>query len=729
MQLAQQRVGMTLRGKWRLDCVIDVGGMAAVYVGTHRNGHRAAIKLLHPRYNQDVQARTRFLREGYAANAVGHRGAVTVLDDDISEGGEVYLVMELLDGESLEGRLTREGRIELVQCLLITDQLLEILSYAHPKGIIHRDIKPANILITRDRIVKLLDFGLARVRELSEQSLADSDQIVFGTVSYIGPEQARAENDKIDARSDLWSIAATMFRMLSGEVVHGMNGSVMERLVAAARNQARSLATLVPDTPPSVVRLIDRGLAYRQEDRWPSANVMRAVLQDVLEELLDEGIEYSQLQIEPPPRSIYDSLDEAPPAGPVPGAPPRSPSPRPRRMGHGMASPSPHPLNLPSPSPARHPLNQAPPGAPQRPITITPGHPLNAARPRVASPHAGHPLNAPYNPLNAPANPLNAPVNPLNAPVNPLNAPPGASVNPLNAVHRRPTRAATEPDRRDEIDVDVDFEGSLGPSSAQFDIDIELASRVDMHVEEIDIDTDPRGSSDRLPIEEVDLDGAPQGSSGIKLQLDELEEVDDDEEDTTTSVDVRLDELEVDVDEAPSPTISRGKLREILAKKRADFVAAGIKLSLGAAARNAVTGAMDRVASSARARRDEPQPPAAGVLDDRPAQTPTERPRPTVAAGVLGERSAQAPAERPAPASELSDQPGRTPTPPGAPRPAPTAEPADQSGRIPSPLGAPRPVTAESLPDQTGHTATPPAAPSLAGDPADRLGRRPTPPE
>ncbi|MGB1277223.1 MAG: protein kinase domain-containing protein, partial [Nannocystaceae bacterium] len=114
--------------------------MAAVYSATHRNGHRAAIKVLHPSYVRDDQARTRFLHEGYAANAVGHPGAVTVLDDDTTKDGEVYLVMELLDGESLEARLTRVKTFEPLQSLLIADELLDILSCAHPKGIIHRDI-------------------------------------------------------------------------------------------------------------------------------------------------------------------------------------------------------------------------------------------------------------------------------------------------------------------------------------------------------------------------------------------------------------------------------------------------------------------------------------------------------------------------------------------------------------------------------------------------------------
>ena len=115
--LARERVGKVLRGKYHLDRLIDVGGMAAVYEATHRNGTRSAIKVLHPKYVSDVQARTRFLREGYAANHVGHPGSVTVIDDDFTEDGEVYLVMELLDGESLESCLARERVLQPLDVL------------------------------------------------------------------------------------------------------------------------------------------------------------------------------------------------------------------------------------------------------------------------------------------------------------------------------------------------------------------------------------------------------------------------------------------------------------------------------------------------------------------------------------------------------------------------------------------------------------------------------------
>jgi serine/threonine-protein kinase len=288
MNEAQVRVGRWLRSKWHLDSLLAIGGMAAVYAATHRNGARAAIKMLHAQYTRHDQARRRFLAEGYAANKVGHRNAVMVLDDDTTEDGEVYLVMELLDGESLEARLDRVGVMSPIEVLEVADQMLEVLACAHPKGILHRDIKPANIMLCRDGSVKLLDFGLARVRELSAESLDQSDGIVFGTVSYIAPEQARADNQNLDARSDMWSVAATMFRALTGETVFPATGPVVDRLLAVARKPARSIATVAPRLPKALVELIDRALAFDPDDRWPSANVMRVVVQDVLAQLIEE---------------------------------------------------------------------------------------------------------------------------------------------------------------------------------------------------------------------------------------------------------------------------------------------------------------------------------------------------------------------------------------------------------------------------------------------------------
>jgi serine/threonine protein kinase len=106
---ARARVGTVLREKWRLDALLGFGGMAAVYSATHRNGSRVAVKILHPELSINAQVKTRFLREGYVANSVGHDGAVRVTDDDTADDGSAFLVMDLLDGETLEDRRMRFG--------------------------------------------------------------------------------------------------------------------------------------------------------------------------------------------------------------------------------------------------------------------------------------------------------------------------------------------------------------------------------------------------------------------------------------------------------------------------------------------------------------------------------------------------------------------------------------------------------------------------------------------
>src|SRR6478609_6467578 len=122
---AQERVGKVLRQKWRLDRLLGVGGMAAVYAATHRNGKRAAVKVLHVEHAMNPDLRTRFLREGYVANTVDHSGTVSVLDDDTDDDGCVYLVMELLEGETLEARWERKhNRLDPGEVLSITDKLL-----------------------------------------------------------------------------------------------------------------------------------------------------------------------------------------------------------------------------------------------------------------------------------------------------------------------------------------------------------------------------------------------------------------------------------------------------------------------------------------------------------------------------------------------------------------------------------------------------------------------------
>ncbi len=282
---ARGLVGETLNDKWHLDALLGAGGMAAVYKATHRNGKQAAIKLLHPELSMDVSLRRRFLREGYVANAVEHEGAVQVLDDGVTEEGSLYLVMELLEGMSLHTRWERKDRrFTARETLSVAHSVLGILVAAHAKGIVHRDIKPDNIFLTRDKRIKLLDFGLARLRDKEPYAGPKSGRggrfatptgkgELLGTPSFMAPEQALARTEDIDARTDLWSVGATMFMLLTGKPVHEAS-TPHEQLIMAATKPARSVHDIEPSLPEPVRSVVDRALAFNKVARWPDAKAM-----------------------------------------------------------------------------------------------------------------------------------------------------------------------------------------------------------------------------------------------------------------------------------------------------------------------------------------------------------------------------------------------------------------------------------------------------------------------
>ena len=277
---ARARVGTEIKQKYRLERLIGSGGMASVYEAEHRNGHRVAIKLLHPYLAANGDLRSRFLREGYVANKVKHRGAVRVIDDDTDGDGSVFLVMELLVGESLEARLQRSGgRLPHREVCELAHQLLDVLSAAHGAGVVHRDIKPDNVFLTHEGVLKVLDFGIARLHEATGSQGVTRTGSMIGTPAFMPPEQALGRSRQIDAQTDLWSVAATMFTLISGRYVHEAE-TLQEMLVFAASHPARSLGSVAPEVPPSVVAVVDRGLAFAKETRWPDARSMQSGLID-----------------------------------------------------------------------------------------------------------------------------------------------------------------------------------------------------------------------------------------------------------------------------------------------------------------------------------------------------------------------------------------------------------------------------------------------------------------
>ena len=275
---ARARLESVLSGKYRLDRVLGVGGMAAVYAATHlRNANRVAVKVLHRELSIEASLRARFLREGYTANSVGHPGTVRVLDDDTAEDGSVFIVMDLLDGETLDARWERSGlRLGAREVVRLMSDVLDVLAAAHAKGIVHRDIKPENLFLTRDGHLKVLDFGVARLREASPTAHADQGA-VFGTPAFMPPEQALGRMDEVDARSDLWAVGATAFSLLAGRFVHE-GQTPEEMLVRSATESAPPLRTVAPEVPPVLARIVNRSLAFVKADRWPDAQTMREAL-------------------------------------------------------------------------------------------------------------------------------------------------------------------------------------------------------------------------------------------------------------------------------------------------------------------------------------------------------------------------------------------------------------------------------------------------------------------
>jgi serine/threonine-protein kinase len=310
----QARLGSTLRDKYRLDSVLGIGGMAAVYAATHRNGRQVAVKLLHPALSANSDARARFAREGLVANKVRHPGVVAVLDDDVTEDGAAFLVMELLEGSTLEELWETHGRrLPLPAVMAVGIALLDILVAAHAAGVVHRDIKPANLFLTHHWQIKILDFGISRLQSI-QSATSTQTGVMLGSPAFMSPEQALGRAAEIDQRTDLWAAAASLFTLASGAFVHDAP-SGQEMLIRAATTPVRSLAVALPEVPGLISAVIDRALSFRREERWSSAGEMSVALAEASRASFGE---------EPSMGAFASVLAFVPPAMMPP--PPRQPS-------------------------------------------------------------------------------------------------------------------------------------------------------------------------------------------------------------------------------------------------------------------------------------------------------------------------------------------------------------------------------------------------------------------
>jgi serine/threonine-protein kinase len=198
----------------------------------------------------------------------------------VTEDGAPFLVMEFLEGETLSAIARRTNSpLELAAVLRLADQVLDVLAAAHAQGIIHRDIKPDNLLMLKDGRVKVLDFGIARLRDSVNARFKTSTGTTLGTVSYMPPEQAKGID--IDARADIYAVGATAFRLLAGRRVHEADTEV-ERLMKVVSDPAPPLASVAPGVPGDACAVIDKALAFDRENRYPDAGSMQADVRAIL---------------------------------------------------------------------------------------------------------------------------------------------------------------------------------------------------------------------------------------------------------------------------------------------------------------------------------------------------------------------------------------------------------------------------------------------------------------
>jgi eukaryotic-like serine/threonine-protein kinase len=259
-------------GPYEILARLGSGGMGVVYSARDaRLERQVAIKMLPADMTRDEIAKQRFLNEARTASALDHVNICTIHEINESADGELYLVMAHYEGRTLEQRIG-QGPLDVPEAIDIVSQVGRGLAEAHRAAIVHRDIKPANVLIARSGVVKILDFGLAK---LAGASFATQTGMIPGTVAYMSPEQVQGL--ELDHRSDLWSLGVVLYEMLAGQRPF-KGDNLLSMANAIALGQPEMLGGARPDVSPEIERVIMRLLAKRPVDRYQSADAFIADL-------------------------------------------------------------------------------------------------------------------------------------------------------------------------------------------------------------------------------------------------------------------------------------------------------------------------------------------------------------------------------------------------------------------------------------------------------------------
>src|SRR5437588_5188715 len=265
--------------RYRVGRLIGAGGMGEVYLAEDEVLQRkVALKLLPARFTQDQERVRRFQREARAASALNHPNILTIYE--IGHADSVhYIATEYIEGQTLR-EVMASRRLTIAEVIDIATGVANALAAAHDAGIVHRDIKPENIMLRPDGYVKVLDFGLAK---LMDDGVSDSATgQVLGTLIYISPEQARGQQP--DARSDLYSLGAVMYEMITGApVVRGDN--FLDLAIAIANERARAPSASAANVPPELDRIVLKALEKDRDARYPSARQLLSDLRALRQQL------------------------------------------------------------------------------------------------------------------------------------------------------------------------------------------------------------------------------------------------------------------------------------------------------------------------------------------------------------------------------------------------------------------------------------------------------------
>ncbi|MEJ2721730.1 MAG: tetratricopeptide repeat-containing serine/threonine-protein kinase, partial [bacterium] len=259
------------------------GGMGVVYKAEDLNLRRiVALKFLPPQLTREDNARKRFIHEAQAASALQHNNICAIHEIENTPDGQMFICMDHYTGESLDSRTAR-GPMPLFEAVDVAKQAAQGLAKAHEAGIVHRDIKPANIVVTQDGVVKILDFGIAK---LGDRTRVTHTGATLGTISYMSPEQAKG--DDVDARTDVWALGVTLYEMLTGQVP--FRAAHDTAVIYSILNEPHEpVAAIRPEVPETLTKIVDRALAKDPGNRYQNAGEMARDLEGVAEALSERA--------------------------------------------------------------------------------------------------------------------------------------------------------------------------------------------------------------------------------------------------------------------------------------------------------------------------------------------------------------------------------------------------------------------------------------------------------